>query len=465
MKPKADCAALRARQKRLLADAGAPLLIDFIDKSHPLVLLSERIDWESFEPHWSKHFGNSDGPYASSARLVAGLLMLKHMEGLSDERLIAAWVRDPYMQYFCGEVHFRHDPPIYPSTLGRWRKQLGEEGLEYLLGTVLDSAMKMGALKAESCAHVCVDSTVMEKDITWPTDSKLFLRVLGQMVALMQTQGLSIRQSYSRTAPRMAQKIGRYAHAKQFKRMRRLLKALRTRVGRVLRELERQIDRLDGLARMRAEQLIAQAKQIITQAGDPNAKNKLYSLHEPGVDCISKGKARQRYEFGAKVGITTTQKEGFVLGMRSYPGNPYDGDTLDDLLQQAATITKVDIESVAVDLGYRGKHETQARVIHRGRKLSKREKKRLRRRSGLEAMIGHMKNDGLLDRCHLKGIEGDAIHALLCGIGRGGLPHNLRLMLNFLRKQLRDGVLAPVLALLRGLLSALQVNAGQRMAA
>ena len=287
MKPKADSAALRARQKRLLADTGAPLLIDFIDKSHPLVLLADRIDWSSFDPHWSKPFGNSDGPYASSARLVAGLLMRKH-----------------------------------------------------------------------------------------------------------------------------------------------------------------------------AEQLIAQAKQIITQAGDPNAKNKLYSLHEPGVDCIAKGKARQRYEFGAKVGITTTQKEGFVLGMRSYPGNPYDGDTLDDLLQQAATITRVDIDSVVVDLGYRGKHETQAKVIHRGRKLSKREKKRLRRRSGLEAMIGHMKNDGLLDRCHLKGVEGDAIHALLCGIG-----HNLRLMLNFLRKQLRDGVLAPVLALLRGQLSALKVNAGQRMAA
>lgn len=459
MKPKADAASLRAKQSTLIGDSHAPLLLDFIDKSHPLALLADRIDWSSFEPHWDKHFGNADGPHASSARLVAGLLMLKHMEALSDERLVATWVRDPYMQYFCGETHFRHDPPIYPSTLGRWRKKLGEEGMEYLLSTVLNSAIKMGALKAQSCAHVCVDSTVMEKNITWPTDSKLLVKVLNQMVRLMQKQGLSIRQSYSRTAARMAQQIARYAHAKQFKRMRRLLKALQTRVGRVMRELKRQLTHLDELTRAQAEQLIAQAQQIIAQAANPKLKHKLYSLHEEDVDCISKGKARQRYEFGVKVGITTTQKEGFVLGMRSYPGNPYDGHTLDDLLQQATTISAVEIKTVAVDLGYRGRHDTKAKVIHRGRQLSKREKRRLRRRSGLEAMIGHMKQDGLLDRCPLKGKEGDAIHALLCGIG-----HNLRLMMNFLREQLREVKLGVILSMLRRLLSVLVLMRGYELA-
>ena len=129
-----------------------------------------------------------------------------------------------------------------------------------------------------------------------------------------------------------------------------------------------------------------------------------------------------------------TQKEGFVVGMRSYPGNPYDGHTLDDMLQQAQTITGVDIKDAVVDLGYRGRHDTEAKVIHRGRKLSKREKERLRRRSMLEAMIGHMKHDGLLGRCHLAGKEGDALHAILCGVG-----HNLRLLLNFLAKRIRAG--------------------------
>jgi len=429
MKPKADSASVRKQQQRLMVDDGLPLLEDFIDLKQPLAILAERIDWQSFEPHWSQCFSDAGGPKASPARMVAGLLILKHTEALSDEVLMQAWVCNPYYQYFCGETHFRHKPPIYPSTLGRWRKQLGEEGLEYLLETVLQSAIQMKAIKQESLAHVCVDSTVMEKNITWPTDSKLLLKVLQEMVSLMQEEGLSVRQSYARTAPRMAQKIGRYAHAKQFKRMRRLIKMLATRVRRVTRELERQLEQLGELKQMKAQELLTQAKRILEQCKNPKTKNKLYSLHEPDVDCMSKGKAHKRFEFGVKVGITTTQAEGYVVGMRSYPGNPYDGHTLDDMLQQAETITGVEIKTAAVDLGYRGKHDTQANVIHRGRKLSKREKKRLRRRSMIEAMIGHMKNDGLLDRCHLKGKEGDAIHALLCGIG-----HNVRLLLNFLRK-------------------------------
>ena len=178
-------------------------------------------------------------------------------------------------------------------------------------------------------------------------------------------------------------------------------------------------------------QLNKQARELCTQARDPKIKDKLYSLHEPEVDCISKGKAHKRDEFGVKVGVVCTQKQGFVIGIRSYPGNPYDGHTLDDALQQAETITEVAIKDAAVDLGYRGQHDSPAKVIHRGRKLSKREKKRLKRRSMLEAMIGHMKSDGLLDRCHLWGSDGDAIHTILCGIG-----HNLRLLLNFLRELL-----------------------------
>ncbi|MGB1322910.1 MAG: IS5 family transposase [Vibrio gallaecicus] len=430
MKPKADSASIRKHQRRLIADKGLPLLKEFIDLQHPLALLAERIDWQSFEPHWNRRFSDAGGPKATSSRMAAGLLILKHTEALSDEALIRAWICNPYYQYFCGATHFQHQPPVYPSTMGRWRQSLGEEGLEYLLDTILKSAVQMKALDEASMAHVCVDSTVMEKAITWPTDSKLLLKIMQKMIALMQREGLSIRQSYARTAPRMAEKIGRYAHARQFKRMRRLLSMLATRVGRVARELERQLSKLEELKQLEAQKLLDQAKQILKQNNHPKSKNKLYSLHEPNVDCISKGKAHKRYEFGVKVGIVNTQKEGFVVGMRSYPGNPYDGHTLDDMLQQTETITGVKVKTAAVDLGYRGKHKTKAKIIHRGRKLSKREKKRLRRRSMIEAMIGHMKNDGLLDRCHLKGKQGDAIHALLCGIG-----HNVRLLLNFIRKQ------------------------------
>lgn len=388
--------------------------------------MADNMEWELFDTYWQNQFNTAGGPKASSSRRVAGLLMLKHMEALSDERLMEAWVCNPYYQYFCGETHFQHKAPIDPATLVKWRHRLGEEGLEWLLTTVLNSAINTGMLKRESLAHLSVDSTVMEKNIAHPTDSGLMEKLRKKLVSCLRKNGLSVRQSYSRQGPRLAEKIGRYAHARQFKRMKRGIRKQRTWIGRLQRELSRQLDQLEGQARLDAEQLIAQAKQLMIQSIDPKSKNKLYALHEPKVDCISKGKAHKRYEFGCKVGISCTQKEGFVLGVRSYPGNPYDGHTLDDQLTQAETISEVAIKTVAVDLGYRGKHETKANIIHRGRKLSKREKTRLKKRSTIEAMIGHMKNDGLFDRCYLKGVLGDALHAILCGVG-----HNLRLIRNY----------------------------------
>ena len=425
MKPKADRSSLDKKQGSLFADP-SPKLMDFIDAKNPLVRMADTMDWEVFDAYWQGQFTTAGGPKASSGRKVAGLLMLKHMEALSDERLVEVWVCNPYYQYFCGETHFQHKAPVDPTTLGRWRHRLGEEGLEWLLSSVLNSAVNTGMICHESLAHLSVDSTVMEKNIAHPTDSGLLEKLRIKIVDFIRTNGLSLRQSYSRQGPRLAEKIGRYAHARQFKRMKRGIKKQRTWVGRLKRELSRQIDHLDDAALAQAQRLIEQANQLIAQSKDPKSKNKLYALHEPDVDCISKGKANKRYEFGCKVGLSCTQNEGFVVGVRSYPNNPYDGHTLDDQLEQAETISDVAVKTVVVDLGYRGQHDTQAKVIHRGRKLSKREKKRLKKRSTIEAMIGHMKNDGLLDRCFLKGQLGDALHAILCGVG-----HNLRLIRNY----------------------------------
>ncbi len=211
--------------------------------------------------------------------------------------------------------------------------------------------------------------------------------------------------------------------------MQKALKKHSNWVGRLQRELERQLEGINqNTTRVYAEHLISLAKRLIAQTGNLKQKDKIYALHKPDVDCISKGKARMRYEFGPKVDIVWIQKKGFVIGMRSYAGNPYDRHTLDDMLCQAEAISAVKAKTAAVDLGYRVRHETKVKVIHRGKKLSNRDKKRLRRRSMLKAMIGHMKNEGRLERCHLKGKDGGAIHVLLCGIGRGGLPHNLRLL-------------------------------------
>jgi len=203
-----------------------------------------------------------------------------------------------------------------------------------------------------------------------------------------------------------------------------MLKKLCKWVERLQRDLGRQLDGIDDVTtREQDEQFIALTRRLIAQTRNLKQKDKIYALHEPDVDCISKGKAKKRYDFRTKVGIVCTQKQGCVVAMRSYPGNPYDRHTLDDMLYQAEAISGVKAKIAAVDRGYRRRHETDVKVFHRGKKLRNRNKKHLRRRSMLEAMIGHMKNDFRLERCPLKGKDGDAIHALLCGIG-----HNLRLL-------------------------------------
>lgn len=265
-------------------------------------------------------------------------------------RLIAQWVINPYYQLFCGEIQFQHRPPINPATLVKWRKRLGEEGLEWLLSTVLESVVASGAAERSSFAHVCVDSTVMEKNIAHPTDSGLLEKLRKKLVSFMQDNELNMRQSYARQGPRTAQQVGRYAHAKQFKRMRKCLKKQSNWVGRLHRELSRQLDGLnDESIKAQGQHLCDLAKRLRAQTRNPKQKDIIYALHELDVDCISKGKARKRYEFGVKVGIVCTQEHGYVTGVRSYPGNPYDGHTLDDMLTQAQTLGGVEAKTVAVD--------------------------------------------------------------------------------------------------------------------
>ena len=248
----------------------------------------------------------------------------------------------------------------------------------------------------------------MEKHIALPTDSQLLEKCRIKLVEMIKSNDLTLWQSYARQGSRLLQQIGRYVHAKQFKRMRRGIKKQCTWVRRLPCELKRQLNQLPESQRGLAEALIAQAQQLTYQAKHPASKHKLYALHEWKVDCISKSKAHKRYEFGTKVGIACTQKEGFVVGIRSFPRNPYDGHTLDEQLEQAETLSDVQAKTVAVDLGYRGRHATSAEIFHRGRKLSKLQKQCLKRRSLMEAMIGHMKNERVNGALSLEGSQGDA---------------------------------------------------------
>ena len=285
-------------------------------------------------------------------------------------------------------------------------------------------------IKRASCEQVIVDTTAMPKAIAHPTDSRLLEKSRQHLVKAAKAHGLKLRQNYNRCAPRLAVQAGRYAHAKQYKRMRKTLRSLRSRVGRVLRDIERQLHQLPEQARIKVRELLQRTGRILTQ--QRKDENKLYALHAPEVECIAKGKARTPYEFGVKVSIATTLKEGPVVGMRSMPGNPYDGHTLAETLEQVGILTGADKppKTVIVDKGYQGVEVPGVRILRSGQKrgITKTLKAMIKRRSAVEPTIGHMKVDGRLARNPLKGALGDAIHAVMCGAG-----HNLRLILAALR--------------------------------
>lgn len=400
-----------------------------INMDHPLVKLAELIDWSEFEQSWSGLFPSRRGRPATDTRLIAGLLYLQHMQGCADEALLWMWVENPYMQYFCGMTHFQHRLPIDPSSMTRWRKRLGESGVEKLLAQTIEAAKKGRVIKERSLDRVIVDSTVMEKAVAFPTDSRLLARGRQHLVKLADLLGLKLRQNYNRQAPRMAVQVARYAHAKQFKRMQAELKRLRTVVGRVWRDIERQVAGVTDLRlQERASGILARIKRLLEQKR--NDKNKLYSLHAPEVECIGKGKVRQPYEFGVKVSVAVTHKEGLVVGMKSLPGNPYDGHSLAGALQQIGVLTGTIPKAAFVDKGYRGVEVDGTDIWRSGQKrgVTASIRRAIHRRSMIEPMIGHMKTEGRLDRNWLQGAEGDAIHAVLCGAG-----HNLRMILRAIR--------------------------------
>ena len=361
--------------------------------------------------------------------MIAGLLYLQHTFACSDEELIWRWVENPYWQYFCGEIYFRHEAPIDPSSLTRWRHRVGEEGVERLLRESIEAARRGKVVKERSFEKLIIDTTVMEKAVAYPTDSRLLERARQHLVKLSAVLGIRLRQNYNREAPRLAALAGRYAHAKQYIRMNSTLKKLRTIVGRVWRDIERKRACQEaGRREEKVVSILARVKRILDQK--PKDKNKLYSLHAPEVECIGKGKARHPYEFGVKVTVATTHKEGLVVGMHSLPGNPFDGHTLSEALDQVRILTDRDPKAVFVDKGYRGVSVEGVTIWRSGQKrgVTPWIKKAIHRRSAIEPAIGHMKNEGKLRRNWLKGCLGDALNAVLCGAG-----HNLRMILRAIR--------------------------------
>jgi len=392
-------------------------LENMIDMNHPLVKLGEGIDWEVFDREFGKHYAAKVGRPATRTRLIVGLTYLQFMYDLSDEAVVERWVESPYWQHFTGEEYFQHDFPLHPTTLVKWRRKIGEEGCEWLLTQTLQAGKKLGVLKTSSLDKVVVDTTCMEKAIAHPVDSKLFNRMREHLVREAESLNITLRQNYNQVAPQLVKKAARYGHAKQYARVRKASNKLRTILGRVIRDIERKVETGNTTLTAKMIELLALAKRL--KAQQRNSKDKVYAIHAPEVACIAKGKARNPYEFGAKVSIAVTAKDSWVVGARTFKGNPYDGHTLEEAFDQIKAITDRVPKQVYVDRGYRAAYlGQQTDVIITGQKRhSKATKRWMKRRNSVEPIIGHLKAGHKMQRNWLKGHLGDIMAPVLAASG------------------------------------------------
>jgi IS5 family transposase len=408
-------------------------LDNMIDMRHELVRLAGLMDWKRFDEAFGGLYAEKGRP-GLPTRLMVGLHLLKHARGVSDEQVCAQWIENAYFQFFCGETYFQTRLPLDRTSMSVWRGRIGADKLEVLLAETLAAATRAKAVDKSQMQRVTIDTTAQTKAVAHPTDSHLQLRAIEWLNKLAKKQGVNLRQSYLRLATRARREVARLIHGRGHKQAMRFLRKMRTWTGRLVRDIERKVEGKPELREACAPKL-ERVKQLLAQKFDD--KNKIYALHAPEVECIAKGKARTRYEFGVKVSIAVTNARAdggqFIVGIRAVPGLPYDGHTLRDQIEQVERLTGITVTRAYVDKGYRG-HGRTSPDIHVSQSAAKRTptiKRELRRRSAIEPIIGHAKSDGLLERNHLAGATGDAINAILVGAG-----HNVRLLLAWLRRLL-----------------------------
>jgi transposase, IS5 family len=409
-------------------------LDQIIDMDHALVRLARTIDWGFLEATFGAVYEDGAGRPPLPTRLMAGLAILKHTYDLSDEVVCELWLENPYYQHFCGEEFFRHRLPFDRSSMTHWRNRMGAERLQALLQESLAAATRSGAIKPADLARAVVDTTVQPKNVTFPTDAKLVNRAREKLVTLAKKLGVELRQSYARVGKFALVKHQRYAHARQFDRAGKALRKLKTYLGRVIRDIARKIDGDPPLETAFAR-LLSLARRVRDQERGQRGP-KVYSLHAPEVECIGKGKPHKPYEFGVKVSVATTLKRckggQFVTHLQALPGNPYDGHTLARVIPAIEALLGNTIERLHTDAGYRGhnappEYKFKVYTAKQKRRVTPQIKREMRRRSAIEPVIGHLKNEHRMDRNYLAGRHGDANNAILAAVG-----YNFRRLIRWL---------------------------------
>lgn len=405
-------------------------LTELINMDHPLVKLAQEISWDKIEAEFEGLFSKEGRP-SIAIRKIAGMLLLKEMFKESDESVVERWIENAYWQYFTGETFFQTEQPFDPSNFVHFRRRIGENGLEFLLGQSVSLHPK-----AKTEDEVQIDTTVQEKNITFPTDAKLAKKVIDNCGKIAEKEGVIQRQSYKRVSKQLLRSAYFGHHPKRQKNARMARKKLRTIGKRVLRELERKLP--ENVLKDYRE-IFAIYLKALTQ--EKTTKDKIYSLHEPQVACIAKGKSGKNYEFGTKIAVVRGRKTGIITSVKRFSGNPHDSKTLEESLAQSERVRKsiggTRPKRAATDRGFRGIKEVEGTSILLPTKKEKTRygqqvaRLRFRARAAIEPCISHLKRNHSLGLNFLKGVAGDINNALLAAVG-----YNLKMRLNQIKRQI-----------------------------
>jgi IS5 family transposase len=392
-------------------------LDQIINMKHELVILSKIIDWDSFDDNFADYYCDDNGRTAKPIRLKIGLTILQSIYNLSDEAVIEDWVRDPYFQYFCGEDFFCHNIPIDPTGLTRFRQKIGEEGTNKILSETIRIGSGLKLIKnKKDLTEITIDSTTQEKNITYPTDSKLYNKARKALVKLANEDNIILRQNYNLLAKKALFMRGLYQRQRKIKLAKKQDRKLQTYLRRVIADYER---KANSKQLQESQTIINRAKAILNQK--INDKNKIYSWHEDKIMCFSKGKMYKKYEFGSKVTIASTNISNFILSIITEGKNRHDSKILSESIQKTEENIKQAIQKAFLDKGYRGNnYPHKEKLFISGQKklsITSTIRKKIKRRNAIEQINSVLKNYHRLNKSFLKGEIGDQVNANMAGIG------------------------------------------------
>lgn len=377
-----------------------------LNHAHPLFKLANTIDWGVFDKAFEKHYSLTHGKPAKPIRRMVALLILKQLRNLSDESMVEQWGENSYYQYFSGEDSFCPVAPCVATELVEFRKRIGKEGIEL----IFKESIRVNGKDAND-KHLSGDTTVQEKNITYPTDDKLYKKIIDKCQGIAEKEDIDLRQSYTQTVKKLSiiQRLRRNKGGDI--KAGKASKKIKVIAGRLVRELERKLSA--AALNKYGQELTLFGRVLAQQRGD---SNKIYSLHEPDVKCYTKGKEHKKYEFGSKVSILVTQRTGVIVGALNFTDTLHDSKTIEATLQQYERLTGNKAKDVFLDRGYKGTKKINDTFLHYpkpDKKITKTKRKRHRRRAAIEPVIGHLKHDYRMARNYLKGITGDEINVYL----------------------------------------------------